>query len=117
MRPKHRRLPNYIRAYRKRIGLSQRELGQALGYAEEGSVGRHETFQAVPPLATAIGYAIIFQAPVSEIFAGLWDEVAEHVQGRLAKLETSLGQKNARDRNANTIARKLTWLTERRGTE
>ena len=107
-----RRLPNYIRVHRRRTGLSQRELSEVLGFREE-SVARHEQFDAAPDLLIALGYEIIFRVPMSELFAGLRDEVAVEVETRLTALEQRLGQRSARDRDANATARKLLWFSER----
>jgi DNA-binding XRE family transcriptional regulator len=110
----NRRLANYLRTHRRNAGLTQPELGHILGHCNEGPVLRHERFQATPSLVVALGYEIIFRAPVSEIFAGLRDEVEEHVEERLAAFENDLQQRSAKGRNADAIARKLTWLSERR---
>ncbi len=112
-----RRLPNYVRIHRRRVGLSQRELGQILGYQDEVPISKHERFHATPPLVTALGYEIVFRVPVSEIFAGLKDQVEEDIEQRLVELEISWEQHSARDRRAAMIARKLEWLCERKSTE
>lgn len=109
--------PNYIRAHRRRTGLSQRELAQVLGYPNEYSIARHEQFLVMPPLEIAIGYERIFNVPVSELFAGLSEEMTGRIEAGLARLEEGLGQRSAMDRNALATARKLAWLAERRDGE
>jgi DNA-binding XRE family transcriptional regulator len=108
------RLLNYIRCHRRRTGLSQRELGEVLGYLDEDAIARHEQFLVTPPLEIAIGYQRIFGVPVSELFAGLSDEMAERIETRLLQLELRLGQRSVKDRNALATARKLAWLAARR---
>ena len=105
---------NDIRIHRRRTGLSQRDIGEVLGYLSEGPAARHEDGRRVPTLKVAIGYELIFRVPVSEIFPDLRDEVGGSVEKRLAQLEERLGQYSAKDRNAMAIARKLTWLYERK---
>lgn len=112
-----RRLLNYLRTHRRKIGLTQRELGRALGYGDEGAISKHEKFYSTPPLEVAIGYEIVFRIPLSELFAGLRDEIGQEVEGRLAELEEHLGRHSVRDRNALAVARKLMWLAERRSAE
>jgi DNA-binding XRE family transcriptional regulator len=112
-----RRLPNYVRIHRRRVGLSQRELGQILGYQDEFPISKHERFHAVPPLDVALGYEIVFQVPVSEIFAGLKDQVEDDIETRTGKLEARLQQHSIRDRGAMAIARKLECLCERNDSE
>lgn len=111
------RLANYLRMHRRNVGLTQRELGHILGHCNEGPVSRHERFRATPSLAVALGYEVVFRVPVSEIFAGLRDEVEEEVEEKLVELEEQLGQRSTKDRNANVTARKLIWLCERRNSE
>lgn len=117
VRDEERRLPNYVRIHRRKVGLSQRELGRILGYQDEVPISRHERFHATPTLITALGYEIVFRIPVSEIFAGLKDLVEEDVERRMIELGTTLGQRGASDPRAAMIARKLEWLSERKSTE
>jgi len=112
-----RRLSNYIRIHRTNAGLSQGELGSAIGYRNEQAVARHERFYVTPPLAVAIRYAIVFRVPVTDLFAGLSDDMAADVEARLTQLEAKLGQRSARDRNALATARKLMWLSQRKNPE
>ena len=111
------RLPNYLRAHRKKVGLTQRELGRVLDCLDEGTISKHETFRITPPLEIAIRYEIVFRVPISEIFAGLRDEVEKEVEDRLAELEEELGRHSARDRNAIATAQKLVWLSGRKSGE
>lgn len=108
------RFANDIRIHRRKTGLSQRDIGEVLGYFTQGPVARHEDGRRLPSLRIAIGYELIFRVPVSEIFTGTRDEVRAVIEARLAELEERLGQHSARDRRAMAIARKLTWLCERK---
>ena len=112
----NRRLPNYIRVHRKRSGLAQHELALAIGYESAREIARHEQSAITPSLELAIGYEIIFRVPVSELFAGLRDDLSEVLETRLAQLELELGQRSARDQSATSTARKLTWLRARKST-
>jgi DNA-binding XRE family transcriptional regulator len=105
-------LPNYIRIHRRRAGLTQRDLSDLIGFRTE-SIARHEQFHSIPPLQIALGYEIIFHVPISDLFAGLRDEIATDIEPKLAKLEEQLGTRSARGRNSNDIARKLMWLSDR----
>jgi DNA-binding XRE family transcriptional regulator len=108
-----RRLANYLRIHRRMVGLSQRELGQILGYPDEFPISKHERSHAVPPLVIALGYEIVFRVPVSEIFAGLKDQVERDIEKRTGKLEARLQQNSTQDRGSMAIARKLEWLCAR----
>lgn len=110
----NRRLANYLRIHRRAAGLSQAELGDAVGYTDADTVARHEWSNSMPPLEIAISYEVIFRAPVADLFSGLRDETKLRIEARLAQLEAKLGDRSARERNAVAIARKLIWLAERK---
>lgn len=103
-----------LRNLRNRSGLTQRELAQVLEFRSGVAISRHERSDAIPDLLTAIGYEIIFRAPLSQIFPGLYETVHAGIDERLAKLEEELGQSSAKGRNAIPVARKLEFLYERR---
>lgn len=94
--------------------MSQRQLGQLLGYQNEVQVSRHETSKAVPLLVSAIGYQAIFRAPISSLFPGVYEGVQEAVEERLGRLELSLHSRTVRGREAEAIAQTLMWMMERR---
>ena len=105
-------LANSLRLHRRRTGLSQGELGRLLGYDDESAVAKHERFQAMPPFLIALGYEVIFQMPVSELFPGIAETVALGIEARLDELERELCQGGVIARPAMT--RKLDWLATRR---
>jgi DNA-binding XRE family transcriptional regulator len=113
----HSNLASYLRSHRKRSGLSQREVGQLLGYPDQGSVSRHERLCCVPPLMTALGYQAIFHQPISELFPGAYESTRRVIEERLEKLKDDLHQRNAKGRTAAMIARKLEWMWERENPE
>lgn len=104
---------NYIRTHRKRAGLSQRELAQLLGYPSKAAVSRHERSSRLPPLLIALAYEVVFDTPVSELFAGLHETVQVAVKHRLVELEGRL-QHTEGGLRAGEVAQKLTWLNQRR---
>lgn len=104
---------NYLRAHRKKSGLSQRDVGKLLGYKDPGQISRHERATSIPPLAAALAYELVFRAPVSSIFAGTRDAIARDLEVRLKEIGAALGSRSAGDRNANLVAQKLAWLSER----
>ena len=83
-------LPNYLRANRKCLGLSQEEVAFLVGFLGESKgsgVSRDESFTRDPSLRSALAYALIYQKTIDEIFAGLRQEVEKEVATR-AKLLT-----------------------------
>ena len=107
---------NYVRARRKRAGLSQRELAMILGYSDEGAVSRHELFRSVPPLLIALGYEVIFQTSVSELFPGLRQTIETAIEKSLTDFEITLRKQQGSTIPGQlpAIIRRLEWLTTRR---
>jgi transcriptional regulator with XRE-family HTH domain len=112
---KHQAAGNYLKAHRKRSGLSQREIGKLLGYNDPGQVSRHEQSRSTPPLTIALSYEIIFKVSVSGIFVGMRGSIERGIESKLQQLEAELLNRSARDRDANLVAQKILWLKERRG--
>jgi transcriptional regulator with XRE-family HTH domain len=85
-------LSNYLRTYRKRSALSQAEVAFLLGQKSGAKVCRYERFKREPGLQTALAYVAIFQKPVSDLFPGLYQEIARNVRARAAKLAAQLNK-------------------------
>lgn len=105
-----------LRAYRRRAGLSQRELGVILGYTDDGEVSRHERAKTLPPLITALAYEAVFRVGASALFPDVHAEIGRTIEGNLAIFEKTLQAKSGKGRGAASTARKLTWITERKST-
>jgi len=79
-------LSNYLRANRKRLGLSQAEVAFLLGAETGEMVCRHERFAREPGLETALAYEAIYQRPSRELFAGLYQSIEREVAARAKSL-------------------------------
>ena len=75
-------LPNYLKANRKRLALSQDEVAFLLGSRTGAKVCRYERFAREPSLETALAYEAIYKRTVSEIFGGLYQKVEREVSER-----------------------------------
>jgi transcriptional regulator with XRE-family HTH domain len=111
---KHQAPRNHLKIHRKKSGLSQREIGLLLGYKDPGQISRHERSSTIPPLAVALAYESIFRVPVSTIFSGMHGSIERDIEDKLRNLEATLENRSAIDRDANLVAHKLLWLTERK---
>jgi transcriptional regulator with XRE-family HTH domain len=100
--------PNYLRANRKRLALSQDDVAYLLGRETGEKVCRHERFLHEPGLATALAYEVIFRRSVSELFDGLYKQVEQEVVARAKVLATKTHGGRSRQR----IARKRQALAE-----
>jgi transcriptional regulator with XRE-family HTH domain len=103
------KLANYIRAYRKKSGLSQREVAYLLGCDTGAQVSRYERRKRMPPVQTALACQAVFGTPVADLFAGTYESAAKEVTRRAKKLGVQL-QKNTGKRNYSAVAQKLQWL-------
>ncbi len=79
-------LPNYLRTYRKRSGLSQREVGFLLGARFGTHVSRYERFTRIPPLPSAVALGVVFHAPLDTLFAGTVRAAEQDTARRIARL-------------------------------
>jgi transcriptional regulator with XRE-family HTH domain len=110
------RLENYLRAYRRKSALSQRDVAFLLGCQNGAQVSRYEKRRRLPPLRTALACEAAFGVPVSELFAGLRERVGKEIEKRLLELGLRLQTKTSKGSEARMIAQKLRWVAERRGT-
>jgi transcriptional regulator with XRE-family HTH domain len=78
-------LPNYLQSQRKRLSLSQEEVGFLLGIGgmyKGAKVCRDENFAREPSLREALAYEVMYGRPVSELFAGLFQQARQDVTAR-----------------------------------
>jgi transcriptional regulator with XRE-family HTH domain len=78
-------LPNYLQSQRKRLALSQEEVGFLLGIAgmnKGNKVCRDENFTREPSLQDALAYEAIYGKSVRELFAGLYQQAEQAVAAR-----------------------------------
>jgi transcriptional regulator with XRE-family HTH domain len=86
-------LNNYLRSYRKRAGLTQKELAFLLGSGDASGrkrVGRYERGTRTPDLKTILAYEAIFGVPASKLFAGGYAKVEGQVKRRAQELSRKL---------------------------
>ena len=105
------KLANYLRAYRKRSGLSQSEVAYLLGCKNAAQVSRYERRRHMPPLRTALAFQAALDTPLSELYAGTYESVAKQVTARAQTLTVELRTKTPK-RGTNLIQYKLQWLAE-----
>ena len=82
-------LPNYLRTNRKQISLSQEEVAFLLGVKgmdRGGKVSRDENYSRIPTLEFALAYEAIYGKPIRELFAGLYEQIAQEVSSRAKTL-------------------------------
>ena len=62
----------------------------------------------------ALAYQAIFRIPITDLFPGLYETVAQGIEERLLAVEDSLQNSSPRSRQAHITATKLVWLNERK---
>lgn len=86
------RLPNYIRTYRKRVGLSQRHVAILIGSSDQTRVSRYELSRRQPSIDVVLALEIILGVPARALFAGRVAALEEVIRKRASQLprETAL---------------------------
>src|SRR5579872_481198 len=87
---------NYLRAHRRRCGLSQRELGILVGYGHAHAVSKHERSKNAPSLLVALGYEIILEMPVAQLFPGFRSVMARAIAQNTEDLKVDLAKRRGR---------------------
>jgi transcriptional regulator with XRE-family HTH domain len=103
-----RKLPNYLRTYRRRSGLSQPELAFLVGCHNAQQISRFERCHRLPSYHTILAYKVVFQIPTSELFGGEYQRIERAVRLRARVLAKRLANGSP---DAATI-RKLEVLTK-----
>jgi len=106
-----RRLPNYLRTYRKHSGLSQSEVSFLMRLKDKSELSRYESNLREPSLRTALACQEVYGKPVSELFAGLYDSVASDSRDRMKRLQTRLQANNDSESTGSRLRQKLQWLS------
>ena len=88
-------MPHYLRRYRLRAALTQKEMAHLLGCQSPATVCQYEARKRVPDLRTALAYQVVFGLPVDALFPGIHREVEREVLIRAGRLSQQLTGANA----------------------
>jgi transcriptional regulator with XRE-family HTH domain len=108
-----RRLPNYLRTYRKHSGLSQSDISFLIRLKDKSELSRYERNVRQPSLRTALACQEVFGEPISELFAGLSDSVTRDSRNQMKRLQTRLNAKARPKSTGNRIMQKFQWVSHR----
>lgn len=106
------RLQNYLRTYRRKSGLTQREVAFLLGRKNGAQLSRYEKQRRLPPLRTALAFEAIYKIPLAELFAGLRESVGHDTAERIAVLNADFQADSDSKRQRRLVARKRSWIAE-----
>lgn len=101
-----KKLPNYLKAHRKRFGLSQIDLAYLLGANTDTIVWQYEHEWRTPGFQNLLAMEYIFGLSGKSLFTGLAEEVEKETNSRAKKLAHMLA---GRPLNAYRL-RKLNFL-------
>lgn len=85
-----KRLPNYLRTYRRRWRLTQEELAFILGYRGKSMVARLEQDGRVITLAVAHACCVLFDVEPRDLFPAFLARVEDDLYRRLCDLRDEL---------------------------
>lgn len=89
------KLLNYLRMYRKRSGLTQRELAFLLGLADGSKISYYEQGKRTPTLPTVFALEIVLGVRDTELFKGMHEEIRKQVILRTQTLYRGLAKRPA----------------------
>ena len=78
--------PHYLRSFRRRASLSQRDVAFLLGVKAISKISRYERNVTLPPIVTALAYEAITGKPVAQLFDGTYERIRAVVRQRAAEL-------------------------------
>ena len=109
------KLPNYLRAYRRRCGFSQEELAYLVKLHDKSAWSNLERFRRQPTLRTALACEQVLGVPASELFAGMKVSAGRETTRRMRMLRTRLVAKASTAGCLHRLTQKLQWLGHRLG--
>lgn len=87
-------MSHYVRRYRLRAALTQKEMAGLLGCKSPATVCQYEARKREPDLRSALAYQVAFGVPVEVLFPGILRAVEQDVLNRAHRLSKQLA-KNA----------------------
>ena len=106
---------NYVRTYRRRSSLGQKDLAFLLGCKDRAKVCRYEQGHRLPSLRTALELAVILDVSIAALFGGLQHKVQKRIAERIAALRSELEHKRGAGRVSTSASRQLRWLNDHHG--
>ena len=79
---------------RKRVGLGQKSVARLLGYRCTSPISEYETGKLFPNLRTALKLSIIYQTPLPQLYASLYNEIEQEVEKARRVLPVNSGGGN-----------------------
>jgi transcriptional regulator with XRE-family HTH domain len=81
-RRKAPRIANRLWIYRKRMGFTQQEVAEIIGYQRETHISDYEHGRKSPSLVTALKLEIVYRTPVAFLFPELYGRLKGQLRDR-----------------------------------
>ena len=81
---------HHLRTFRRRNGLTQRDLGLLLGFVDGSEVGRYERFSRLPTAQSLLACQAIFDVDARVLFPDMYDAVEHLTVNRALQLRAEL---------------------------
>lgn len=98
-------LKSYVRPHRKRLGLTQAELGVLLGGEDQSVIARFEKGTRIPPLGIIFRLSEIFDVPPEKLYPRLYDEQFSELFSDIGDLKAKLDQSGSTSRTRTLSVR------------
>jgi len=73
---------NYLWIARKKAGMGQKSVARLLGYRSVSPVSEYETGRLLPSLRSAFKLSVLYNMPLTELYAPLHKEVEAELEAR-----------------------------------
>ena len=77
---------NNLKFYRKRIGLTQFEVAEALGFHHEGRIGKWEKGLSLPSTVNLLKLSVLYEASLTELFPNEYRELQKEISKKLTAI-------------------------------
>jgi transcriptional regulator with XRE-family HTH domain len=84
-------MTNRLRMYRKRMGFTQKQAAEILGYRTRSRVAELERGRRLPSLKTALRLEIVYRIPVAFLYPDLYAHLKRPLRAREEKLRLAWG--------------------------
>ncbi len=86
-------LPSYLRTYRRKWALTQRELAELLGGVSSDAISKYETLARLPSIQVMLGIEIVFDEKSHDLLPALSYSVRRSVRRNAVALIDRLADK------------------------
>jgi transcriptional regulator with XRE-family HTH domain len=88
------KLESYLRAYRIRTGLTQRDVAALLGLETGSTISRAEKGAGIPSVPVLLGYCVLFEAQPEDLVPGMIRDIEKTACARATLLAGKLKKRH-----------------------